>query len=282
MPELPPSTGFARPRPSRFALVFQLLLALGLVAASRWFHGRDLLGSELALWWLSLLLGVSVFLAVFGRGVTRRDGTGSGNAALTRTRSGSNGWAWLMLTAVLVPVAVVADRPWNAPWWPGRHEASRLPDPCLAGAAAASRLTPHARGDGDRPPNAGYGPGARCVWRDTENGATLWVEYGLAEWKGSLGGSATDAARKQQALNGRVVEEEGSRTAPVAGLGDEASSVSVPGREAAVLVRVANVTVSVRYLLPPTTGPDPARDDAAARSAAEQAAREAVGPIRLD
>ncbi|MEW1635383.1 hypothetical protein AB0469_15050 [Streptomyces sp. NPDC093801] len=255
---------------------------VGLLAVSRWFHSRGLLGSELALWWLSLLLGVSVVVTMFGRVGMRREGTGGGNAALARLPSGSNGWVWLVLMVVLVPVAVVADRPWNAPWWPGRHEASRLPDPCLAGTAAASRLTPHARGDGDQPLNAGYGLGSRCVWRDAENGTTLWIEYDLAEWRGTMGGSATDAAREQQALNRRFAGGQGSRTTTVGGLGDEASSVSVPGREAAVLVRVANVTVSVRYLLAPVPGGDPDRDETAARSAVEQAAREAVVPVRLD
>lgn len=280
MPDLPPSTGPSTPRPSPLVLAPWLLLVIGLVAASRWFHSPGLLGSELALWGLSLLLGAAVFLTMFGRAATRRDGTGSGIAALTRLPSGSNGWAWLMLMAVLVPVALVADRPWNAPWWPGRHEASRLPDPCLAGAAAASRLTPHARGD--QPFNAGHSPGSRCVWRDTENGATLWIDYDLAEWHGTMGGSATDAAREQQALNRRHVGGEGSRTATVAGLGDEASSILVPGREAAALVRIANVTVSVRYLLPPTLAGDPDRGEATARSAVEQAAREAIRPIHLD
>ncbi|MFF4582701.1 hypothetical protein ACFY15_30610 [Streptomyces sp. NPDC001373] len=252
------------------------------MAASRWFHSRGLLGSELALWWLSLLLGVSVFLTVYGQVATRRDGAGGDGSAPAHPPSGSYGRAWLMLTVVLVAVAAVADRPWNAPWWPGRHEASRLPAPCIVGAVAASRLTPHAGGEGDHPPKTGLGPGARCVWRDAENGATLWIEYELAQWRGTMGGSATDAAREQQAMNRRHIEEEGSHTVTVAGLGDEASTVSVPGNEAAALVRVANVTVSVRYLLPPSRGGDAEREDAAARSAVEQTAREAVVPLRLD
>ncbi len=228
------------------------------------------------------MLALSAFLAARGWAVLRRGGVEVKSAAPTGSVSSSNGCALLMLSAVLVPIALVADRPWNAPWWPGRHEASQTPDACLAGAAAAARLTPNAAGDGDKPKNVGYGPGSRCVWRDSEAGSTLWIEYALGEWKGSLGGSATAGARKQQALNLRVVEGTGSRTGTVVGLGDEAGSVARPGREAAVLVRVANVTVSVRYFLPPAPGRDSAQDDAAALSAVEQAAREAVVPIRLD
>ncbi|MER5933554.1 hypothetical protein [Streptomyces sp. NPDC002054] len=256
----------------------RLLLLPALLIAGIWFRSQNMMACLI----LTVLLGVGLVSSVLRRRLAADPS--AAQVASPRMTFFDMGCMGLVAAVVFVPIILVADRPWNAPWWPGRHEASQLPDPCAAGAAAAVRLTPAGiaeRKDG----NGGYGPGSSCVWRDDENGGTLWLEYVRGEWEGSFGGSATAKARKQHALNLRGAEGRTSRTITLDGLdgvSDEALRVWQPGGDVTVLARRANVTVKVWYLPPPSTGQDPTRVDSSSFPAAEQAAREALASIKVD
>jgi hypothetical protein len=156
--------------------------------------------------------------------------------------------AGLALTAAM-------NAPWNAPSWPWRHEAARLPAVCGAFAGTARTLF----SGGERTPDADLlmaGPVARqdgCTWRD---GAvdTFSIGLGLTHQVPfhSASAAAGDVFRRTVAGARRP-----DRTAvPVRGLGDEARRVTGGGLMPSgvdMITRKANVIVTVRLI---TTRPD--------------------------
>ncbi|MFE0738411.1 hypothetical protein [Streptomyces sp. NPDC058855] len=176
----------------------------------------------------------------------------------------------LLALLVVAPVLILpVDRPWNAPWWPGRHESASLPDPCEVGRATASTLVPGGPGTADND-DGPYGPTKGCTWRDPDGASTLTLEYQLVNWEGTFGGSATDSAR--DALAGAFTL--GTRV-PLRGVGDEAWRADW-GAFHHVAARRANVIVEVRL-----SGAPPPPDEAARRSAEERLLRTAVEHVRI-
>ncbi|MFJ9448382.1 hypothetical protein ACIRRH_42220 [Kitasatospora sp. NPDC101235] len=285
---------------SHLALLTSAVLVVLLLMVRSWFAGQNMIGSAM------LFLAVAVWVCALA--VLRLMGrAGSGKArgaaapavhapvlaqgtigpSLTRPLQGWRGKLRpgldsLVVLVVVAAIALVADRPWNAPWWPGRHEASQLPQACTAGAAAAAHLTPNAAANGSGRFDAGYGSGSRCVWRDQENGTTLVIDYVLGKWDGTFGSDATTNARKQQALNIRDAHHPGSRSDTITGFGDEARRVWQPGGAVYVLVRRANVALSVSYSPAPSLDQNTDQVDAVSLPATEQVARDALTPVRLD
>ncbi|GAA3896438.1 hypothetical protein GCM10022244_03230 [Streptomyces gulbargensis] len=176
----------------------------------------------------------------------------------------------LALLAVSPVLILPVDRPWNAPWWPGRHESASLPDPCEVGRATASTLVPGGPGTADHDDDGPYGPTKGCTWRDPDGASTLTLEYQLVNWEGTFGGSATDSAR--DALAGAFTL--GTRV-PLLGVGDEAWRADW-GAFHHVAARRANVIVEVRL-----SGAPPPPDEAARRSAEERLLRTAVEHVRI-
>ncbi|MCP9963262.1 hypothetical protein LUX05_21285 [Streptomyces somaliensis] len=178
---------------------------------------------------------------------------------------GATGCLVLVFLVLALAIVLPLDRPWNAPWWPGRHESGSLPGPCAVGLPTASALVPagsaEAQTDGDGP----YGPTAECTWKDPE-GPSLRLAYELVEWEGSFGGTATDSAREVFANHLTT-----GAPAPLSGVGDEAlrvgsrSFLELRARKANVIVRVTFFGV---------------RNDAARDAALERLLRTAVDRVR--
>ncbi|CAL9331283.1 hypothetical protein [Streptomyces sp. enrichment culture] len=175
--------------------------------------------------------------------------------------------AFLALVCIVTALAVVLplDRPWNAPWWPGRHESLSLPGPCEAGVTAAATLVPAGAVTAEEDDDGPYGPTAQCAWRDPE-GPQLRLEYQLVDWEGSFGGTATDTAREVFA-DGLTI---GTRS-PLPGIGDEAWRVESSALHT-VRARKANVIVEATLIR--------AHDDPPGRAAMETLLRTAVARIR--
>ncbi|WP_224284586.1 hypothetical protein [Streptomyces sp. LS1784] len=301
MDDLSPKDGKTHKRPvSHLKLLTSAVLALLLLMACSWFEGQNMIGSAMLFLAVAAWVGTSVALHVTGReksSKARGAATPAVHASVPAQGTSSpnptrplQGWRGnlrpglnsLVVLAVVATIVLVADRPWNAPWWPGRHEASQLPQACVAGAAAAAHLTPNAAADGSERLNSGYGSGSRCVWRDQENGTTLVIDYVLGKWDGTFGSDATTNARKQQALNIRAAHGPRSRSGTITDFGDEAHRVWQPGGAVYVLVRRANVALSVSYSPAPSLDQNTDQVDAVSLPATEQAAREALTPVRLD
>ncbi|MET9952440.1 hypothetical protein ABZ135_12955 [Streptomyces sp. NPDC006339] len=175
----------------------------------------------------------------------------------------------LVLVFLFLALAVVlpADRPWNAPWWPGRHESTSLPDPCAVGLSAAATLVPAGTATAETDDDGAYGPTRDCTWQDPERTSSLRLSYQLVRWPGSLGGTATDTARDAFANDLTV----GTPTA-LPGIGDEARrAVSASFQD--LRARKANVLVEVTLIS--------AHHDAARTAAVERLLRTAVNHIRV-
>ncbi|MGW7444609.1 hypothetical protein [Kitasatospora sp. NPDC054795] len=301
MDDLSPKDGKTHERlVSRLRLLTSAVLVLLLLMARSWFEGQNMIGSAMLFLAVAVWVGASAVLHLAGReGNSKAHGAAApaiqapvraqGTTGPSPTRP-FQGWRGtfrpglnsLVVLTVVATIVLVADRPWNAPWWPGRHEASQLPQACTAGATAAAHLTPNAAADGSERLSAGYGSGSRCVWRDREIGTTLVIDYVLVKWEGTFGSDATTSARKQQALNIRAANGPRSHSGTITDFGDEARSVYQPGGTVHVLVRRANVALSVSYSPTPSLGQNTDQVDAVSLAATEQAAREALTPVRLD
>jgi hypothetical protein len=166
--------------------------------------------------------------------------------------------------------------PWNAPSWPWRHEADRLPDPCVEFAGTAHSLFPH----GDRTPDPDLLMSGRirvqdgCTWRQGMVD-TFSIGLGLTEKAPFESASATAHTGLRRTVAGACHPD---RTAmPVTNLGDEAEEVSDGhgGSPATVdvIVRKANVIVTVRLIA--------AHPDSNVARLVEQIARSAVSKITL-
>lgn len=170
-----------------------------------------------------------------------------------------------LVTALVVVLPL--DRPWNAPWWPGRHESMSLPDPCRVGADTAATLVPAGVVTAEHDDDGPYGPVAECVWKDVE-GPLLRLEYQLVDWEGSFGGTATDSAREAIAADMTL----GTRV-PLPGIGDEAWRVESSSFDI-LSARKANVIVEAMFASADYGPPQ--------RAAMERLLRTAVDHIRAD
>ncbi|MFE9560101.1 hypothetical protein ACFYM0_03225 [Streptomyces sp. NPDC006487] len=172
--------------------------------------------------------------------------------------------AGIGMLLLLLLGTLLAGRPWNAPWWPGRTEVAAVPDPCGVLDEPARRLLP------------GVIP-ARDPWErvlvkqevcEAKNeAATLRLGYERWQW-GHLKSPQSGEAAARDRLQSLVDPNHGQRWEPVPGLGSDAYR-----NNSTVLVRDANVIVRVAYI-------DTRRQSAGAAAEAEHLARAAVAAIR--
>lgn len=150
------------------------------------------------------------------------------------------------LAALLVVSAVLStalSAPWLDPWWPTRHEATKLPRACdLIDAGTRDRLIP-----GWTPPCASNTGGNRSVTADcTLRGRGTELELQTALERRSGYHSGTRMAAREFVVDSPLLPG----AVPVAGLGDEASrrtSVYQGVTMTRLLVRRGNVLVAVDY-----------------------------------
>ncbi|MCX5129396.1 hypothetical protein [Streptomyces sp. NBC_00347] len=159
---------------------------------------------------------------------------------------------------------LLAGRPWNAPWWPGRTEFAGVPDPCGVLAEPARRLLPGAIPVRD--------PWERVLVKqevcEAKNDAvSLRLGYERWQW-GHLKSPQTGEAAAHGRLQSLMDRGQGRSWSPVPGLGSEAYRDN-----STVLVREANVIVRVSYS-------DTRMQLAGAVAEAEHLARTAVAAIR--
>lgn len=188
------------------------------------------------------------------------------------------GWPSVLFLLVLaVGLASVFDQPWDSPFWPSRHEVSRLPDACaVLRRAPATALVQNGLPDGSDAFSGGSEL-SRCRADGAEDGRTfhLSLRYDLLNRYAGSGGSGSAVAH-------RLFEDSVSPLfhkvwTPLRGLGDEARrSVRDSGdghSGVTVVVRRANVVVTVDYTTQTTA--------AQTTSGAERMARAAVDGLRL-
>lgn len=147
---------------------------------------------------------------------------------------------WVRALAILLPIAAicglvaVTDHPWQSPWWPGRHEATALPDPCTLTAPEPVRET--------ITETTGRDTSSSCTWQGERY--QLRVYYVLFEQ--TPGSSGTD--RATDSVPGLLAA---ATPDPLPGLGDEAylgfRSLSGNTTDVEVSARRANVSVRVAY-----------------------------------
>lgn len=163
------------------------------------------------------------------------------------------------LAAVYVVAFVTLDPVWHSPSWPGRMEATSVPDGCAVIASA-----------GGHPPVK-----RRLRMPDDDicaNDGTLSVRSTLYTYAVGHDGGVEQAESRFRAAAADVAG--GTRRA-VPGLGDEAVAIVPSGAgPVKVLARRANVVVQVAYR--PRTG-----TPAAATATAQRLARTAVDRVRL-
>ncbi|MER7519919.1 hypothetical protein [Streptomyces sp. NPDC126499] len=213
-------------------------------------------------------LGTSVVLVILVLGlVTAITNRLKGEAPQRSAPLDAKNTGCLVLVCLSFALVVVlpADRPWNSPWWPGRHESTSLPDPCAVGRTAATTLVPAGTATAEDDDDGPYGPTRDCTWRDPE-GASLRLSYHLVRWQGSFGGTATETARDAFANDLFL----GTPTA-LPGIGDEARRAASSSFEN-LGARKANVLVEVTLIS--------AHHDAARAAAAERLLRTAVDHVR--
>jgi hypothetical protein len=168
-----------------------------------------------------------------------------------------------------IGVAAAVDRPWISPIWPGRYEASSVPRACdTLGAPTAGRLVP----DGF-PASSGTttdSASSECTMEDERN--RLQVRYELSN-RTPFSASGSDIAHRSFQDSLGVYPNAAWRA--VKDLGDEARTAPVArtGNWIEVIVRRANVVVTVDYM-----GPGP-REGSIADT--ERVAQAAVHQIHL-
>lgn len=173
----------------------------------------------------------------------------------------------ISVACVLIPVT--AEKPWLDPWWPSRHEATALPDACMAtDQTAVRRLVPGSTPDHSSSMGSGVD---RCRWSRPSapfRGAEL--HYRLVSRIGDDG--ATERAIEEM----RKYRGDGATSIP--GLGDEALTKSAPLpsgiNHVELWARRANVIVYVKY-----TGRSSVP---VAETEMENLARHALDHIRLE
>ena len=148
--------------------------------------------------------------------------------------------AFLVLLLVLgVILSAALGAPWLDPWWPTRHEATRLPRACdLVDVATRDRLTPGWAPPREYRDDVDYSAESDCTVKGAE--AELDVRTALERRNGLAGGTRIAADR--------FTVVEGSRA--VVGLGDEASRTTSAfhgTNRVYLLVRRHNVLVEVDY-----------------------------------
>ncbi|WP_119727931.1 PH domain-containing protein [Thermomonospora amylolytica] len=166
-----------------------------------------------------------------------------------------------LLYPALVALAVLAllwgEDPRKESWWPTRHEATSLPDPCaVADRATVRRMVPDPQPP-DRQDHTWFGyDESTCQWQQTDLSIGLKIE--LRRYFRSGGDGATEEAERRMG----VVRAQSAGT--VTGLGDEAFRRDDDGviRTREIWARRANVIVHVEL-----TGKAPADVDALARRA---------------
>lgn len=152
------------------------------------------------------------------------------------------------------------ENPTKEPWWPTRHEAASLPDPCAVVDPAAVR---------NPVPNAQPPHGQEHRQPDYVESTCRWWQPGLSlglsvEYRRYLTGDhgATEAAERQMKLIGS------HSTGTITGLGEQAFRRDDDGgviRTREVWARRGNVVVHILL-----SGEDPADVDALARRALER------------
>ncbi|MFF1410846.1 hypothetical protein ACFVX6_13820 [Streptomyces sp. NPDC058289] len=168
----------------------------------------------------------------------------------------------MVLLLLLGPL--LAGRPWNAPWWPGRTEVADVPDPCGVLAEPARRLLPGVTPVRD--------PWERVLVKqevcEAKNDAVS-LRLGYEQWQwGHLKSPQTGEVAARDRLQSLMDRAHGRSWDPVPGLGSEAYR-----DKSTVLVREANVIVRVSYS-------DTRTQPAGAVAEAEHIARAAVAAIR--
>ncbi|MGW6704658.1 hypothetical protein ACWGDE_07175 [Streptomyces sp. NPDC054956] len=168
------------------------------------------------------------------------------------------------IVLMLLLGVLLAGRPWNAPWWPGRTEAADVPDPCEVLAEPARRLLPGVTPVRD--------PWKRVLVKQAvceakNDAAGLSLGYELWQWAHLKSPESGEAAARER-LQLLMDHAPGRSWDQVPGLGDDAYRDG-----ATVLVREANVIVRVSYS-------DARNQSADGAAEAEQLARAAVAAIR--
>jgi hypothetical protein len=156
---------------------------------------------------------------------------------------------WAVLLVVLLTVGVVAWQPWLEPWWPTRHEATKLPRACaLLGPATIQAFVPNAQRDGDDRQESYGSIRTNCALRN-ESGSALDFDVELDHRTGTDSGSHN--ARELFSIKRAVesdVRPQNSTAQPVSGLGDEAWQrlAAQDGRTSVdLLVRQSNVVIDL-------------------------------------
>ncbi|TNY35712.1 PH domain-containing protein [Thermomonospora catenispora] len=168
---------------------------------------------------------------------------------------------WYPALVVLFVLALLGlEDPRKEPWWPTRHEAASLPDPCaVVDPAAVRRMVPDARPP-DRADHTSLGyEELTCRWHQTAFSIGLEIEIRRYFRNGGVG--ATEAAERRMS----VLRDQSTET--VTGLGDEAFRRNDDGhvpRLREIWARRANVIVHIKL-----EAKDPADVDAPARRALE-------------
>lgn len=207
---------------------------------TRWLHAVAALAAGAVVWWafhwqLSalqwlglLLIAVVLWHAVQGRGPMR-----------PRTRAAGG-----VVVAAAVIAALLVDRPWQAPWWPGSTLAGGTPDPCAVGASHVADLVPGAA----EPTAGGYSDLAvdwsTCGWGNGDR--LLYLEYRRFPWQGTDDDSRSQTAAAFAARRDHAVPEPGTLR-----LGDASYRDGDGETRVGLHVRRANVIVALKYYAEP-------------------------------
>jgi hypothetical protein len=149
-----------------------------------------------------------------------------------------------LVFVVVLALLSVYERPWNASWWPDRHEASSVPNACRESAAEARRFGFRRDEWDERAVGPGTGDRDRsfCSYRSA-GGDTLTMSVEAHHWSGH-GDSGTRLAHD------RAVDEQREparrRAAPVIG-GDEVW-LEVDSHAVVLRVRKANVLLVATHM----------------------------------
>ncbi|REE95998.1 hypothetical protein [Thermomonospora umbrina] len=165
---------------------------------------------------------------------------GGGNAAVEELSGKVARVFYVGLIAFAAWLGISQSAPWLEPWWPGRAEATSLPDPCAVAAPYAAQLVPGAspRKDRDRFPTKSMS----CLWKDGPGHVELQLTYGL--WGRDADVSATDRAWEDfvDSRDASYWEE----AEPVRGVGDAAVHLK-DGAQVRRLILRANMVIELRY-----------------------------------